>query len=146
MIHACAAKSFPLRGLSAIGFLCIYVQRLGRTCADVRVWGVVRADSGPGIAVASNLIGENPDPQHGVITRFKCYFRADTKVFEPPVVDLHESDVMREATSASLADDGQSTGAGAGSVIFSGDVDDPRIEAGFRLGDCEDKSFGDAVA
>ena len=67
-------------------------------------------------------------------------------MFEPPVVDLHESDVMREATSASLADDGQSAGAGAGAVCLSGNVDDPRIEAGFRLCDGKDKSFGDAVA
>ena len=132
---------FPLSGFSV--FTCNDLGVHALTCG---CGGVVRADSGPGIAVASNLIGENPDPQHGVITRFKCYFRADTKVFEPPVVDLHESDVMREATSASLADDGQSTGAGAGSVIFSGDVDDPRIEAGFRFGYGEDKPFGDAVA
>ena len=51
---------------------------------------------------------------------------------------------MREATSASLTDDGKSTGAGAGSVIFSGDVDDPRIEAGFRLGYGKDETLGDA--
>ena len=53
---------------------------------------------------------------------------------------------MREATGASLADDGQSTGAGAGAIILSGDVDDPRIEAGFRLGDGKGETFGDAVA
>lgn len=107
---------------------------------------MVCADSGPVVTVASDLIGENPDSQHGVITRFKCYFRADTKVFEPPVVDLHEADVMREATSVSLADDGQSTGAGAGSVCLSGNVDAPRIKAGFRLCDGKDETLGDAVA
>ena len=53
---------------------------------------------------------------------------------------------MREATSAGLADDSQSAGAGAGAIILSGDVDDPRIEAGFRFGYGEDKPFGDALA
>ena len=107
---------------------------------------MVCADSGPVVAVASDLVGENPDSQHGVITRLKCYFRADTKVFEPPVVDLHEADVMREATSVSLADDGQSAGTGAGSVCLSANVDAPWIEAGFRLCDGKDETLGDAVA
>ena len=53
---------------------------------------------------------------------------------------------MREATSAGLADDSQSAGAGAGAIILSGDVDDPRIEAGFRFGYGEDKPFGDALS
>lgn len=65
---------------------------------------------------------------------------------EPPVVDLHEADVMREATSASLADDGQSAGTGAGAVCLSGNVDAPWIEAGFRPGYGKDEPFGYAVA
>ena len=79
---------------------------------------MVCADSGPVVTVASDLIGENPDPQHDIIPGFKCCFRGDVQVFEPPVVDLHEANVMREATSASLADDGQSAGAGAGRYVF----------------------------
>ena len=65
---------------------------------------------------------------------------------EPSVVDLHEADVMREATSASLADDGQSAGTGAGAVCLSGNVNAPRIEAGFCLCDGKDEPFGYAVA
>lgn len=107
---------------------------------------MVCANSRPVVAVLLDFLSENPDPQHGVIPGFKCCFRGDVQVFEPPVVDLHKADVMREATGASLADDGQSTGAGAGAIILSGDVDDPRIEAGFRLGDGKGETFGDAVA
>lgn len=64
MTHAYAAKSLPLCGLSPIGFLCICVQRPGRTCADVREWvsGMRRQRSSCN-PVASDLIGENPDPQ-----------------------------------------------------------------------------------
>lgn len=107
---------------------------------------MVCADSGPVVTVASDLIGENPDPQHDIIPGFKCCFRGDVQVFEPPVVDLHEANVMREATSASLADDGQSAGAGAGAVCLSGNVDAPRIKAGFRLCNGKDEPFGYAVA
>ena len=107
---------------------------------------MVCADSGPVVTAALDFTRQNPHAKCGVITRFKCYFRADTKVFEPPVVDLHKADVMRKATGTSLADDGQSAGAGTGAVCLSGNVDTPWIEAGFRLGDGKDEPFGYAIA
>ena len=107
---------------------------------------MICTDCFPIITVTLDFFSENPDAESRVVSGFKGSFWSDIQVFEPPVVDLHEADVMREATSASLADDGQSAGTRAGAIILSGDVDDPRIEAGFRFGYGEDKPFGDAVA
>ena len=61
---------FPLSGFSV--FTCNNLSVHTLTCGS---GGVVCADSGPVVAVASDLIGENPDSQHGVIPGFKGYFR-----------------------------------------------------------------------
>ena len=107
---------------------------------------MICTDCFPIITVTLDFFSENPDAESRVVSRFKGSFGRDVQVFEPPVVDLHEANVMREATSAGLADDSQSAGAGAGAVCLSGNVDAPRIKAGFRLCNGKDEPFGYAVA
>ena len=107
---------------------------------------MICTDCFPIITVTLDFFSENPDAESRVVSRFKGSFGRDVQVFEPPRIDLQQAEDMGEATSAGLADDSQSAGAGAGAIILSGDVDDPRIEAGFRFGYGEDKPFGDAVA
>lgn len=65
---------------------------------------------------------------------------------EPPVVDLHQTNVVGETPCLRLADDRQRASAGAGAVCLPGDVDAPRVEAGFRLGYGKNKPLGDAIA
>lgn len=65
---------------------------------------------------------------------------------EPPVVDLHKANVVGESPCLRLADDRQRASARAGAVGLPGNVDAPRVEAGFRLGYGKNKPLGDAIA